>query len=109
MGTKKSRRWFWPHLLAGAAIGAALALPASLESADEVGESFWTPGSFGSLAATPAQPGFSVTWNYYHTDTSAGSEVARARLIRIGRIDDSARQSVNAISISPEDLAMVTP
>ena len=109
MGTKKSRRWFWPHLLAGAAIGAALALPAPLASADQVGESFWTPGSFGSLAATPAQPGFSLSSGYYHTSTTAGSEVARARLIRIGRLSGTAEESVSAISISPEDLAMITP
>ena len=73
MGTKKSRRRFLLHLLAGAAIGAALALPAPLASADEAGESFWTPGSFGSLAATPVQPGFSLSSGYYHTSTTAGS------------------------------------
>jgi hypothetical protein len=78
MAMKKSRRRFWLHLLAGAAIGAALALPAPLASADEAGESFWTPGSFGSLAATPVQPGFSLSSGYYHTSTTAGSEVARA-------------------------------
>jgi hypothetical protein len=77
MGTKKSRRWFWPHLLAGAAIGAALALPAPLASADEVGESFWTPGSFGSLAATPAQPGFSLSSGYYRIND--GRQRGRAR------------------------------
>src|SRR4029450_10349550 len=109
MGTKKSRRRFWPHLLAGAAIGAALALPAPLASADEVGGSFWTPGSFGSLAATPAQPGFSLRSGYYYTSRTAGSEVARARLIRIGRLSGTAEESVSAISISPEDLAMITP
>jgi hypothetical protein len=74
-----------------------------------VGESFWTPGSFGSLAATPSQPGFSLTSTYYHTSTSAGSDVVRARLIRIGRLTGSADQSVSAISISPEDLATITP
>src|SRR5215475_9698928 len=63
--------------LAGAA---ALALITHLACADEVGESFWTPGSFGSLAATPSQPGFSLTSTYYHTSTSAGSDVVRARL-----------------------------
>ena len=29
-------------------------------SADEGGVSFWVPGFFGSLAATPQQPGWSV-------------------------------------------------
>jgi hypothetical protein len=111
MGTSGSRArdGFWWRCLAGAACATALTLAPHFAVADETGESFWTPGSFGSLAATPSQPGFSVTWNYYHTDTSAGSEVVRARLIRIGRIDAATAQSVNAISISPEDLAMVTP
>src|SRR5215475_5028101 len=92
--------------LAGAA---ALALITHLACADEVGESFWTPGSFGSLAATPSRPGFSLTSTYYHTSTSAGSDVVRARLIRIGRLTGSADESVSAISISPEDLATITP
>jgi hypothetical protein len=104
-----ARQRAWPHRLAGGAIAAALALAAPLASADESGESFWTPGSLGSLAATPSQPGFSLTSAWYHTDARAGSEVARARLIRIGRIPAELATSVSAISISPEDLAMVTP
>ncbi len=35
--------------------------------ADEGGVSFWVPGFFGSLAATPQQPGWSVANIYYHT------------------------------------------
>src|SRR5262249_24452000 len=54
-----------------------------------------------------SQPGFSLASTYYHTSTSAGSEVARARLIRIGRA--AVEENVSAISISPEDLATVTP
>jgi hypothetical protein len=88
---------------------AALALATHLACADEAGESFWTPGSFGSLAATPSQPGFSLTSGYYHTSTTAGSDVARARLIRIGRLTGSVEENVSAISIQPEDLAMITP
>ena len=104
-----ARQRAWPHRLAGGAIAAALALGAPAASADESGESFWTPGSFGSLVATPSQPGFSLSSAWYRTDTKAGSEVARARLIRIGRIPAEVASSVSAISISPEDLAMVTP
>jgi hypothetical protein len=111
MGTDGSgaRHSFWPHCLAGGAIAAALALAPHLASADETGESFWTPGSFGSLAATPLPPGFSLTSTYYHTSTSAGSAVARARAIRIGRLEASVAENVSAISVSPEDLAMITP
>jgi hypothetical protein len=109
MGTKGSRHWLLARGLAGAAVTTALAVAAQLASADEGGESFWTPGSFGSLAATPSQPGFSLSSGYYHTSTTAGSEVARARLIRIGRLSGAVEESVSAISISPEDLATVTP
>lgn len=111
MGTDGSgaRRSSWQHGLAGGAVAAALALAPHLVCADETGESFWTPGSFGSLAATPSQPGFSLTSTWYHNSTSAGSEVARARAIRIGRLEASVAESVSAISVSPEDLAMVTP
>jgi hypothetical protein len=102
-----TRHGSWLHRLAGGTV--ALALASHLAAADEGGESFWTPGSFGSLAATPSQPGFSLTSGYYHTSTSAGSEVARARSIRIGRFPVSVAESVSAISISPEDLATVSP
>jgi len=111
MGTSASaaRHRFWLHSLAGSAVAIALALAPQLASADEVGESFWTPGSFGSLAATASQPGFSLTSTYYHTSTSAGSEVARARLIRIGRVTGAVDENVSAISVQPEDLATITP
>src|SRR5258708_3139312 len=105
MGTSGSaaRHGFWLHSLAGSAVAIALALAPQLASADEVGESFWTPGSFGSLAATASQPPF------FQTSTSAGSEVARGRLIRIGRVTGAVDENVSAISVSPEDLATITP
>ena len=111
MGTNGSgaRQSFWSHRLTGATVAVALALVPHLASADETGESFWTPGSFGSLAATPSQPGFSLSSTWYHTSTTAGSEVVRARAIRTGRLTGSVGESVNAISVSPEDLAMITP
>jgi hypothetical protein len=111
MGTNGSgaRHRLGSHGLVGATVATALALATQVACADEAGESFWTPGSFGSLAATRSQPGFSLTSTYYHTSTSAGSEVARARLIRIGRLSATVEESVSAVSVSPEDLAMITP
>jgi len=111
MGTSGSAAWhsFCPRSLAGGAVAAALALAPQPASADEVGESFWTPGSFGSLAATPSQPGFSLASTYYHTSTSAGSSVARARLIRIGRVTGAVDENVSAVSVQPEDLATIAP
>src|SRR5580700_8932112 len=54
--------------------------------ADESGVSFWVPGFFGSLAATPQQPGWSLTNIYYHTSVEAGGNVALAREFQIGQI-----------------------
>ena len=63
-------------------------------SADEGGVSFWVPGFFGSLAATPLQPGWSLTNIYYHTSVSAGADVARAREFTLNRVP--ANVTVNA-------------
>ena len=54
--------------------------------ADEGGVSFWVPGFFGSLAAVPQQPGWSLANIYYHTSVSAGADVARAREFTLGRV-----------------------
>ena len=62
--------------------------------ADEGGVSFWVPGFFGSLAATPQQPGWSLTNVYYHTSVSAGADVARAREFTLNRVP--ANVTVNA-------------
>jgi hypothetical protein len=39
--------------------------------ADEGGVSFWLPGQYSSLAATPAEPGWSMPLIYYHSSTDA--------------------------------------
>jgi hypothetical protein len=52
--------------------------------ADEGGVSFWIPGFFGSLAATPGVPGWSWVTIYYHTDVSTGAGV---QFPRGGRVD----------------------
>jgi hypothetical protein len=54
--------------------------------ADEGGVSFWIPGFFGSLAATPQTPGFSFGTIYYHTSVKAGADVAFARQVSRGNI-----------------------
>jgi hypothetical protein len=45
--------------------------------ADEDGVSFWIPGFFGSLAATPQQPGWSLAAINYFTDVRAISNQRR--------------------------------
>src|SRR5258706_6429175 len=79
--------------------------------ADEGGVSFWIPGFFGSLAATPQQPGWSLANIYYHTSVSAGADVARAREFTLNRVP--ANLTVNAnlnLSVNATgDLGFVIP
>jgi len=46
----------------------------SVGRADEGGISFWLPGLFGSLAAVPAQPGWSFATLYVHPSVSANGK-----------------------------------
>src|SRR3954453_2742277 len=75
------RTAWWAALLALAA-----ACAPNLAKADEGGVSFWVPGFFGSLAAPPQTPGFSLADIYYHTSVSAGADVAFARQVTRGNI-----------------------
>ena len=77
--------------------------------ADEGGVSFWLPGFFGSLAAAPQQPGWSLTSIYYHTSVSAGADVARAREFEIGRIPVNLTASVSASLQARADLGLLMP
>src|SRR5215472_5872450 len=68
----------------------------TMSLADEDGISFWIPGLFGSLAAAPLQPGWSLTTTYYHDDVSASGNAAVAREIRLGQFNPKINISVNA-------------
>jgi hypothetical protein len=87
----------------------ALACLASGAKADEGGVSVWLPGFFGSLAASPLQPGWSLTSIYYHTTVSAGADVAKAREITIGRIPANLNVNVSASLDARADLALALP
>src|ERR1700730_5729184 len=81
-----------------AGIGAAMALSGGLieaAHADESGISYWLPGRFSSLAATPAAPGWSGAEVYYHTTAAASGAVAAAREIQIGRFPATANVNLN--------------
>jgi hypothetical protein len=77
--------------------------------ADEGGVSFWVPGFFGSLAATPQQPGWSQANIYYHTSVSAGGGVALAREFQIGKVPVNLSANLNANLNATGDLGIVIP
>jgi len=90
------------------ALGSALALSQPAR-ADEGGASFWLPGLFGSLAAAPQQPGWSVATMYYHTSVDAGGDVAFARQVTRGNITTNFRGNLSANLDVDGDLAIVIP
>src|SRR5882762_11370355 len=92
-----------------AATAAALLLYPEISRADESGVSFWVPGLFGSLAATPQQPGWTLATIYYHTSVSAGADVAFARQVGPGGIKVPFTGNLNARLDADADLGFVIP
>ena len=102
-----TRRSGWRPFALLAAL-AVSALPQTA-TADEGGVSFWVPGFFGSLAATPQQPGWSLAMIYYHTSVSAGGNVAFARQVGPGNINVNFNGNVAASLDADVNLGMAAP
>src|SRR3954467_3545852 len=77
--------------------------------ADEGGVSFWVPGFFGSLAATPQTPGFSYASIFYHASVDAGADVAFARQVTRGRLTANFDASLNISLAARADLYLAVP
>jgi hypothetical protein len=105
----KSKRGSW-NAIAGCGLAAMFtALAPQMSLADEGGVSFWVPGFFGSLAATPQQPGFSFATIYYHTSVDAGADVAFARQVTRGRLTANFTGNLNVNLNADADLFMAAP
>jgi hypothetical protein len=89
-------------------IAAAASIP-TIADADEGGVSFWIPGLFGSLAAVPQKPGFSLAMIPYQTIVSAGGDVARAREIEARRIPVTVTANLNAKLDASADVILIDP
>lgn len=79
------------------AIGVSLTHPTSA-LADEGGLSFWLPGLFGSFAAAPAEPGWSIASFYYHSSVTSNGG---ATFLRGGRIEAGLQGRGDLIGIGP--------
>src|SRR5271167_2176394 len=99
---------------AGSAVGAAV-LVAAIASvpkaslADEGGVSFWLTGQFGSLAAVPQQPGWSIASTYYQTSLSGSREVAAAREITVNKLKRTVSVNLNLDLKARADLVFLSP
>jgi hypothetical protein len=77
--------------------------------ADEGGVGFWLPGLFGSLAAAPQVPGWSLGMIYIHDSVSAGANVATARAITIGQFNPTLNLNLNANLKATSDIGVISP
>ena len=107
--TARTSRGHLTRRISTGALAAALALVSQASLADEGGVSFWIPGFYGSLAATPQQPGWSLVNMYYHTTVSAGADVSRAREITIGKIPANLSANLSANLNATGDIGIVIP
>lgn len=105
-GPKKSVR---PLFTAAALTIAAVASVPQVSLADQGGVSFWLPGTFGSLAAVPQQPGWSLATVYYHTSVDAGGDVAFARQVSRGAITTNFTGNLNANLKADANMVMAIP
>jgi hypothetical protein len=96
-------------LAAAGLFTAAAVACATAARADENGVSFWVPGFFGSLAATPQTPGWSLASIYYHTDVSASGSAALSREISIGQFNPTVNVNINANVKAKVDLGFEIP
>lgn len=102
---KSGRRLMYP------AICAIMAMSAAFDAAyaDESGVSYWLPGRFSSLAATPAVPGWSMAEVYYHTSVSAFGAAAASREIQIGRFPAAVNVNLDLHLNAQADLVLLNP
>ena len=100
---------FLRRQLSVAGVAALLVFPFQIAHADEGGVSFWLPGLFGSLAAVPVTPGWSLASIYYRTSVGASGNVAAAKEIQIGRFPATVNVNLNANLNAQADLLILNP
>jgi hypothetical protein len=77
--------------------------------ADQGGIGYWLPGSFGSLAATPQEPGWSMGVIYLHSSVSAGGDVAASRTIAFPNRTANLTVNLDAQIKARADLGVFAP
>lgn len=87
----------------------AMSLPVDTAKADQGGIGFWLPGAFGSLAAVPLVPGWSMAAIYIHSDVSAGGDVAASRAIRFPNRTVNLNVNLDAQLRAKADIGILAP
>src|SRR5450631_2736337 len=103
---QRESRIRWIGLVAASA---ALVFTPEVARADESGISFWLPGLYGSLSATPTTPGWSVATIYYHTSVEAAGAAAASRVVQVNGIPRSVNVNLNVNLSGQADLQFIAP
>ena len=103
------RGCLWLNVAATLLAVLASAFHPDVSLADEDGASFWLPGFFGSLAAAPQQPGWSMASFLYNTNVSGSGNVAVSREITIGQFNPALNASVSASVHANATIEAVAP
>ncbi|MDO9562154.1 MAG: transporter [Bradyrhizobium sp.] len=98
-----------PRLTGALAITALALLSPQTAHADESGISFWLPGLYGSLAATPTTPGWSIAAIYYHANVGASGAAAASREFQLGRFSPNVNIDLNVALRGQADLMLIAP
>jgi hypothetical protein len=97
--------------IVAAALGLAAGMCGSVDKAyaDQGGVSFWLPGAFGSLAATPLVPGWSMAAIYLHSSVGAGGDVAASRAIAFPNRSVNLSVNLDAHLNARVDIGVLSP
>jgi hypothetical protein len=99
----------WRAPVAGILSIVAVVATPNASIADEGGVSFWLPGIYGSLAAVPQQPGWSLGTVYYHTSVDASGAVSAARQVTHGQLTANVSGTLTGQLNASADLALIVP
>jgi hypothetical protein len=80
-----------------------------ISRADEGGVSFWLPGQYASMAATPQVPGWALGTVYYHSNVSGSGSVAASKEITVGSIPANVNVNLNLSLSAQADLVVLSP
>ena len=98
-----------PRLTGALAFTALVVFSPQTARADESGISFWLPGLYGSLAATPVTPGWSIAAIYYHANVGASGAAAASREFQVGRFSPTVNIDLNVALRGQADLMLIAP
>lgn len=109
----QGRRPIWQKVYSDTSAFAAacfiLTASSCIACADEAGVSLWVPGFFGSLAATPQNPGFAFANVFIAPSVGAGGNIVFARQVTRGDITADFNGNLNAKLDGRADLYLAIP